>query len=168
LGTIPLPSAASLVRELMQIRIARPEDAPVIAEQRTRMFLEMGRVAEASVPELLRVSTSYLARTLADETYRGWLMESSEGKIIGGAGLLLRPLMPRPDAMLGPEAVVLNVYVEPPFRRQGVARALMEALLHWCRAQGIPRIVLHPTPIGQALYESLGFKPRVEMIYEGP
>src|ERR1700687_6090798 len=94
-------------RELMQIRSARPEDAPVIAEQRTRMFLEMGRVTEAGVPELLRVSTSYLARTLPDETYRGWLMESADGKIMGGAGLLLRPLMPRPDAMLGPEAVVL-------------------------------------------------------------
>jgi GNAT superfamily N-acetyltransferase len=154
--------------ELMQIRSARPEDAPVIAQQRTRMFFEMGRVTEAGVPELLRVSTSYLSEALANESYRGWLMESADGKTIGGAGLLLRPLMPRPDALSGPEAVVLNVYVEPQFRRQGVARALMEALLHWCRTQPIPRIVLHPTPIGQALYESLGFKPRVEMLYEGP
>src|SRR5205807_1955158 len=125
----------------MQIRTARAEDAPVIAEQRTRMFQEMDRVAEAGVPELLRVSTSYLARALADQAYRGWLMESSDGKIIGGAGLLLRPLMPRPDAMSGPEAVVLNVYVEPESRRQGIARALMQALLHWCRTQDISRIV---------------------------
>jgi GNAT superfamily N-acetyltransferase len=157
-----------MMSEPMQIRNARPEEAPVIAEQRTRMFLEMGNVTEAGVPELLRVSTSYLARALADQAYHGWLMESADGKIIGGAGLLLRPLMPRPDALSGPEAVVLNVYVEPQFRGQGVARALMEALLHWCRAQGIGRIVLHPTPIGQALYESLGFKPRGEMVYEGP
>jgi ribosomal protein S18 acetylase RimI-like enzyme len=157
-----------MVSEPMQIRNARPEDAPVIAEQRTRMFLEMGRVTEAGVPQLLRVSTSYLSEALANETYRGWLMESADGKIIGGAGLLLRPLMPRPDAMSGPEAVVLNVYVEPEFRRQGVARALMQALLHWCRTQDIPRIVLHATPNGQPLYESLGFKLRGEMIYEGP
>jgi GNAT superfamily N-acetyltransferase len=156
------------VSELMQMRNARPEDAPVIAQQRTHMFLEMGRVTEAGVPELLRVSTSYLARALVDQAYHGWLMESADGKIIGGAGLLLRPLMPRPDAMSGPEAVVLNVYVEPEFRRRGVARALMEALLHWCRTQDIPRIVLHPTPNGQPLYESLGFKLRGEMVYEGP
>jgi GNAT superfamily N-acetyltransferase len=158
----------SIVSEPMHIRNARPEDAPVIAEQRTRMFLEMGRVTEAGAPDLLRASTSYLVGALADQAYLGWLMESAEGKIVGGAGLLLRPLMPRPDALSGPEAVVLNVYVEPPFRRQGVARALMETLLQWCKTQCISRIVLHPTPIGQVLYESLGFKPRGEMVYEGP
>ena len=133
-----------------------------------RMFLEMGNVTDAGAPDLLRASTSYLAQSLADQAYHGWLMESAEGKIMGGAGVLLRPLMPRPGAMSGPEAVVLNVYVEPEFRRQGVARTLMETLLRWCRTQDISRIVLHPTPVGQPLYESLGFKPRGEMVYEAP
>jgi GNAT superfamily N-acetyltransferase len=151
----------------MRIRNAQPEDASVIAEQRTRMFLEMGNVTDAGAPELLRASTNYLAQSLAEGAYHGWLMEA-DGKIVGGAGLLLRPLMPRPGAISGPEAVVLNVYVEPQFRRQGAARALMETLLRWCRGQHIPRIVLHPTPVGQPLYESLGFKPRGEMVYEGP
>jgi len=151
----------------MHIRTARPEDAAEISRQRTRMFLEMGRLTEAGAPELLRASTISLEEKLADGTYRGWLMESADGVVIAGAGVLLRPLLPRPDALTGPEAVVLNVYVEPEFRRQGVARALMEAVLHWCETERVLRVVLHPTPIGQLLYESLGFKPTGEMIYRG-
>jgi GNAT superfamily N-acetyltransferase len=153
--------------ELTRWRIAEPEDARIIARQRACMFLEMARITEDGVPELLNASTSCLQQALTDGTYRGWLAESASGEVVAGTGVLLRPLLPRPDALRGPEAVVLNVYVEPAYRRRGLARTLMVALLDWCRQERIPRIVLHPSSAGQPLYESLGFTPTGEMVYRG-
>ena len=80
----------------------------------------------------------------------------------------LRPILPRPgtdgdDLELGPEAIVLNVYVEPAWRRRGVAEALMRAVLNALAVRGIRRIVLHASDDGRRLYERLGFVPTNEM-----
>jgi GNAT superfamily N-acetyltransferase len=149
----------------MHVRRAGVEDAPYIARHRARMFHEMGRLAEDAVAGFTDAAHPYLEELLANGTYHGWLTTRSDGSIIGGAGVQLRPLLPRPEALLGPEAIVLNVYVEPAFRRRGVARTLLEALLAWCREQAIQRIVLHATAAGKPLYESLGFVVIEEMIY---
>jgi predicted GNAT family acetyltransferase len=80
----------------------------------------------------------------------------------------VRPILPRPpdagDALeLGPEALVLNVYVEREWRRRGIAGALMRTLLDDLAARGIRRIILHASPEGRRLYERLGFAQTNEM-----
>ena len=87
---------------------------------------------------------------------------------IGGAGVQLRPILPRPrpgsdDLELGPEAIVLNVYVEPAWRRCGVGDALMRAVLDALADRGIQRVVLHASNDGRRLYERLGFAATNEM-----
>jgi len=61
------------------------------------------------------------------------------------------------------EAYVLNVYTEPTHRRGGVARAIMNAILEWCREQRVARVTLHASREGRPLYEDLGFEPSNEM-----
>ena len=63
--------------------------------------------------------------------------------------------------MIGPGARrgnVLNVYTEPHARRQGLARRLMETAMVWCRDNGIRAVILHASPDGRPLYESLGLQ----------
>jgi GNAT superfamily N-acetyltransferase len=67
----------------------------------------------------------------------------------------------------GPEAIVVNMYVDTDWRRRGVARALMSAILEWARATRVQRLVLHASAAGRPLYESLGFKPTNEMLFGG-
>jgi GNAT superfamily N-acetyltransferase len=55
------------------------------------------------------------------------------------------------------------VYTEPQFRRRGLARRLIEAALEWCRENKIDVVILHASPEGRALYESLGFQASNEM-----
>ena len=69
----------------------------------------------------------------------------------------------RPGAGTRARSIVLNVYVEPAWRRRGVAEALMRALLDALAVRGIRRIVLHASPDGRRLYERLGFVPTNEM-----
>ena len=58
---------------------------------------------------------------------------------------------------------ILNVYTEPGFRRRGLARCLVEAALHWCKANEIDIVILHASQEGRRLYESLGFQTGNEM-----
>jgi len=55
------------------------------------------------------------------------------------------------------------MYTEPEYRRQGLARRLMEAMVAWCRAERMTSVYLHASDDGRALYESLGFTPTNEM-----
>jgi ribosomal protein S18 acetylase RimI-like enzyme len=102
--------------------------------------------------------------------YLAWVAESvaAAPAIVGGAGVQLRSILPRPregavDLELGPEAMVLNVYVEPGWRKRGVGEALMRALLDDLARRKLRRVVLHASDEGRRLYERLGFVPTNEM-----
>jgi GNAT superfamily N-acetyltransferase len=63
--------------------------------------------------------------------------------------------------------LVLNVYVEPHWRRRGLARRLMQEILEWAPTAGVARLVLHASREGRPLYEALGFTATNEMRYGG-
>ncbi|MFZ3213728.1 MAG: GNAT family N-acetyltransferase, partial [Terriglobales bacterium] len=60
-------------------------------------------------------------------------------------------------------AWILNVYTYPEYRRQGIARRLMQTMIGWCRQAGFQAVSLHTSDDGRPLHESLGFKPTEEM-----
>lgn len=152
------------------VRPAGVTDIPLIAHHRAAMFRDMGALASGQEESLARATAAFLDEALPRGEYLAWVAEDKETPpaIIGGAGAQLRPILPRPRAgvdglELGPEAIVLNVYVEPAWRRQGVAEALMRALLEALAARGVRRIVLHASDEGRRLYERLGFVSTNEM-----
>ena len=58
---------------------------------------------------------------------------------------------------------IQNVYTEAEFRRRGLARRLMEAVIAWCRVEGFRTVSLHASLEGRSLYESMGFRATNEM-----
>jgi GNAT superfamily N-acetyltransferase len=154
------------------IRLATPEDFLLLATQRVGMFRDMGRTTPEIEQPLLESCAGYLAKALASGEYVGWVAQltAPPHTAIGGAGVQFRPLLPRTDPtgqflLLGREGLVLNVYVDQAHRRQGVARRLMETLIRWAPGAGIVRLVLHASPDGRRLYESLGFLESNEMLF---
>lgn len=152
------------------IRTCNENDAPIIARHRVEMFRDMGDVpTESLARELLEKSTAALAAALAEGTYAGWFAVHQDGRVIAGAGAHIKPHLPRiahdqqVRVVATPVPLVVNVYTEPEFRSQGVARALMSALMDWAAARGSDRIVLHASEAGRPLYASLGFRPTNEM-----
>lgn len=159
---------------LIAIRRATPADAVTLAAQRVAMFHGMGSISPSLEPALRDASTRYFDAAVASGEYVSWLAFPAEDAQhpIGGAGLQLRSMLPRPDPsggtlLLGLEGLVLNVYVDPGWRRRGVAGRLMTDLIAWTRANGVVRLVLHASSEGRPLYESLGFIPTNEMRYTG-
>jgi GNAT superfamily N-acetyltransferase len=150
-----------------RIRRATVEDAPVIARQRAAMFRDMGDLSGDAAARLETASFVYMRQMMAEQRYLGWLAER-QGEVVAGCGLIISQLLPRPGAIDGgAQALIVNVYCEPEHRRRGLARALMAAMLDWCKSERIAKVVLHASQDGRPLYESLGFVQTNEMRWQG-
>jgi GNAT superfamily N-acetyltransferase len=159
-GAVPMNSE-------YRIRRATVEDAPVIARHRAAMFRDMGDASGDDVARIESASILYLRRMISERRFLGWLAER-QGEVVAGGGLVVSQLLPRPGAVDGGEqALILNVYCEPEHRRRGLARALMAAMLEWCKRERIAKVVLHASQDGRPLYESLGFVQTNEMRWQG-
>jgi GNAT superfamily N-acetyltransferase len=151
------------------IRRATVADAATIARHRVAMYCDMGKVpTEALVATLLQASTAALAAALGDGSYVGWLAADARHRVVAGAGVHIKPQLPRISVdgtrvVVAPLALVVNVYTEPRLRRQGIARLLMAEVMQWSVARGFDGVVLHASDDGRPLYESLGFVPTNEM-----
>lgn len=157
------------------IRRATVADIAVVAGHRAAMFFEMGQLHLSGVAPMVEETMRYLRDAVSRGEYVGWLACTADRRVVAGAGAQCRRVLPfaRPslsgaDAVgFGRQAIVLNVYTEPAFRRRGLARALMLDLLDWARSSGLESLVLHATPDGRPLYEALGFAPTNEMRFMG-
>lgn len=153
------------------IRMATPADAVVIAEHRVAMFRDMGEVpTQALGAQLLAQSTTVLACWLHDQTYVGWLAADESGAVIAGAGVHIKPQLPRIShdgarVVTTPLPLAVNVYTEPAWRGRGIARSLMKIMMDWAAEQGADRLVLHASDAGRSLYLSLGFEATNEMCW---
>lgn len=136
------------------------------------MFRDMGDLPPDQEGSLEAAARRVLTEWLTAGNYVAWVASPQDRptEIVAGAGVQLRPLLPRPQPghstiREGPEAIVLNVFTERRWRRRGVARRLMEAVIAWARTHGVARLVLHASPEGRPLYEQLGFAATNEMRY---
>lgn len=147
----------------LRIREATLADLPIVLRHRRRMFNEMGERDQERLDLAMSLSESFFAQGLADGTYRSWFMIDDSGAVVAGAGLVLLHYHPGPRDPKERRPVVVNVYTEPGFRRLGLARCLMQAIIEWCRGCGYRCIYLHASADGRPLYESIGFTPTNEM-----
>jgi GNAT superfamily N-acetyltransferase len=143
-------------------------DLDAIVRHRRAMFADMGYQDEAALTAMAANFRPWLQKKMEAGEYLTWFVVVPEcapdSSIAAGLGLWL---MDWPPHMLGGgsrwRGNILNVYTEPAHRRQGMGRALMTTALEWCAANQVSPVILHASPDGRALYESLGFAPTNEM-----
>jgi len=148
----------SIIRSLAayHLRIATADDADALVHHRVAMFADMGIEFDARV--LAGAFRSWLRDRMRDGTYHAWVVEDPAHAVVAGAGASVLPWPPGPQYMNERIAVVYNVYTEPPHRRRGLARRLMEAVHSWCRDAGIGSVALTASRDGRPLYESMGYQ----------
>ncbi len=145
------------------IRAATAVDIPLLLRHRRMMWWDMGRRDEAALDLMDRAAGEYFATAVADGSYRGFLALDGKGKVVGGGGIVISAWPGIPGQRKPQRAMILNVYVEREYRRRGIARALMKAMIAWCRENDFANVGLHASDEGRPLYEQLGFKPTNEM-----
>lgn len=151
-----------------RIRRATLDDVAALAHHRVSMYRSMGEINESNEAELANAAIAYFRSALPSGEYVAWVAVpvGAGDQVVAGAGLLVRPMIPRPapnGKIEVHEGTVVNVYTEPAWRRRGIAAHVMKHVLDYARENQINRVSLHASADGRPLYESLGFAPTNEM-----
>ncbi len=144
------------------IREAQLTDIPEILRQRRAMYADMGYTDQKALEAMSPLSAGYLAKAMADGSFRAWLVCDGAPVVAGGA-VIISPWLAHPYDLECRRATILNVYTNPEYRRRGIARKLMQVMIDWCKREGLARVILHASEDGRHLYESFGFEPSNEM-----
>lgn len=137
--------------DLIALRPATIDDADHVARH---------AVPEASERARRDTLAAWVAPRLAAGSYLGTLaIEAATGRVLGGAGAILLDWGPTRANPGGTLARVNHVFVDPAWRRQGLARRLVADVMARCEALGVREFALGATEASRALYGSLGFEP---------
>ena len=145
------------------IREAGIDDVPHILHHRRSMFWDMGNHDEDAHRRMLVAAEAFLRDAMPRGGYRAWMAETPDGRVVAGAGITILAWPASPDDPAPRRGWIQNVYTEIEFRRQGLARRLMETAIEWCRAEGFVTVSLHASVFGRPLYEDMGFVQTNEM-----
>lgn len=146
----------------VSIRAATLDDLEILVHHRVSMFRDMG-IPEHEIAAVEGPAREYFRRTVPAGRYRGFLGETEEGRVVSGGGVVIMDWPAHPREPRDSKAMILNMYTEREFRRQGIARRVMQAMIDWCRDNGYRTVALHASSEGRPLYASLGFEPSNEM-----
>lgn len=58
-----------------------------------------------------------------------------------------------------------DFYIEPVFRKQGIARMLCDSAKQWCREQGIASLSVTTAPCDEEMYRALGYRVPLGITY---
>jgi GNAT superfamily N-acetyltransferase len=147
----------------VRIRRGTLDDIPVITRHRLGLMAEMGFGTPSQFAVYEKDFQEFVRKEISAGNFNSWLAETSVGQVVGGGAVYIVPWPGNPVDRLQKRIFILNVYTNPEFRRRGVARAVVNAMVTWCRAQGFHSVRLMASDFGRPLYESLGFYATHEM-----
>jgi GNAT superfamily N-acetyltransferase len=132
----------------LTVEPATRTDAPAVIDLIGRVFREYGFVFDPTqeVPDLLAFDGHYAAPHGAF-----WIVRAA-GAVVGSVGV---------ERLPGGAAELHRLYLDADLRGKRLGRALVEAVLGWCREQAIGHLVLWSDTRfdrAHALYERMGFR----------
>ncbi len=144
------------------IRSATEADIPVLVDYRIRMFLEAGWQGEERAREVGELFAEFFLNGLEQGVCHAWIAEA-EGIAVGGVGLMWETIPPSVRNPSGRQAYVFGIFVEPGFRRRGIAKRLVKTTVDYATAHGCAAISLHASDAGRPVYEKMGFTDSSEL-----
>jgi GNAT superfamily N-acetyltransferase len=141
------------------VRPARPDDASEVVRLAELMFRSLGLTLDEDGwgrwrSCALRAVSARLGADLAVVVAED---PGVPGRLVAcGAGAISERL-PSPAHASARVGYVQWMSTEPGFRRRGLGRAVLRALLEWLESEGVDNVELHASPDGAALYRSEGF-----------
>ncbi|MEV5960523.1 GNAT family N-acetyltransferase [Kribbella sp. NPDC051952] len=143
----------------IQVRRAKPDDAEALVHLRGLMLDAMGRDVGGPDAPWRPIALEWFGQQLASpETFAAYVVDDPAAGVVASAvgNVYVHP--PGPNDLTTLRGHLYNVSTEPAFRRRGLARACVVALMDWFRDETeIGVVELHATDYGIDLYRQLGF-----------
>jgi GNAT superfamily N-acetyltransferase len=150
----------------MRISSAAPADLERLMLGFAGLYGQMIREAGLEGAGFIDDWQATLARVYLGELRRGGMavyLVEAEGRAVASAGIFLNDYKSN-LIMRDLRATIAGVYVEPAYRRRGLARMLTERSIAWGRKQGCHSIRLTTSMPAESLYRSLGFTDGRELV----
>lgn len=150
---------------MLETRAANAADAALITAHRRAMFAAMGRTQDSILDAMSRNFQPWVTRMIVEGKYAGWITED-DSRAVASAGLLVLDWPPHPlDPTSDHRGYLLNVFVEPDYRKRGLAHALVDLCVSEAHRRGLRVVALHTSDAARPVYESFGFRSTSEMLY---
>lgn len=145
---------------MLHVRRAGPGDVDDWARLRVGLMASEDLLEPDADPAVLRAAIAGWLRERLDSPSFGAFVADLDGRVVGSGGISIYDNPPGPG-LLAREAYVMSMFTEPDARGQGVARAVLAALLDFARAAGgVDRVWLRASAMGRPVYLRSGFEPR--------
>ncbi len=144
---------------MVEIRIATNDDIELLMSSRLEMLKVVNNLPAdyEYTEEIVRESRDYFLN--GDHIT---VLAIDGGEVIGCASMSFMWIMPTFSHPTGKRAHLMNVYTRSEYRRQGIARKMVNMLIDETWKRGATEISLDATTMGRPLYESLGFTNSTE------
>jgi GNAT superfamily N-acetyltransferase len=142
----------------ISIREAKVEEEILIAKHFYQMWLDIGIPKEAIEQDWQEIILQFIENARKNLAYQAFIAKE-DSIIVGSVSCQLY-------AGLYPNAIKSNhrqlgyiwgVYVEPIYRRQGIAKQLTNTAIMYLKNIGCTRVILNASPAGKPLYTNLNF-----------
>lgn len=151
----------------MKIYQAQPEADQIIVQHFYQLWLDNGVVPESIDPDWHKLTLEFIEQARHKLNFQAFIAQV-DGKIVGSVSCQvfsgLYPLLFKQEYRH--YGYIWNVYVQPDFRRQGLGKKLTQTAINHLRKLNCTKVVLHASPAGKPIYESIGFLPSNEMILD--
>ena len=141
------------------VRAAGPDDAPEVVRLAELMYRSLGVIHDDDVWAAWRRAAQAVVRSGLGPAMRVVVAEDpdEDGRLVAcGAGTVVTRL-PNPSHADDRVGYIQWMSTDVAFRRRGLGRAVLDALLAWYDETGVDNIELHASPAGVALYRAAGF-----------
>ena len=146
------------------VRAASTTDDALVARLRVRFLADVRDLQGDDVSTVVRDATAeYVTRSHASGALRSWLAED-DGEPVGLVSLIATEVPPTPSDARPFDGYVINLWVSPDRRSQGVGRMLLDTVVAHGRTHGFRRINLLATEAGHPLYASAGFATNPDVV----
>ena len=138
----------------MEYRITNKDDIDILMTVRLEMIRNVNGLSDdyQFSNELIEKSKNYFL-----EGNQTTVLAIQDGIAVGCASISYIEIMPTLSHPTGKRAHLVNVYTKADYRKNGIARKLVQMLIDEAKEKGVTEISLDATDLGKTLYESLGF-----------
>lgn len=132
------------------------QDVNKFWQLRMELLKELEEINEETDTSKLEYATKqyYLSHINKDLFSWGILHEN---KLVAIGSLCLFERIPYKENLSGLEGYILNVYTSPMFRKQGIAKNILDEIIKYSLQINIRRLWLNSSENGKKLYDELGF-----------
>lgn len=139
---------------------AAKEDGRALQELRLAYLNEdYGTLSEDTTERIKSQLPGYFQAHLNEDLFA--YIAKSNDEAVASVFLFISEKPANPSFITGKTGTILNVYTNPNYRRQGIAKQLMEMAIAHAKELGLSYLELQATKDGAPLYRSIGFETKV-------